>query len=176
MSEYEISNETGTINYSEIRSIKLEIDSYRQQLATGVKVRSRVQDTMANETISKFLIAKQKEIAQKKIIYSIEDGNGTTLSTFSEIQSHITGFFKDLYHKGNCDIEKQEFFLSFLHNGLSDSDREILSSPLTKQEIYKIIRSMAENKTPGNDGFPVETFVKIGRLSEMIFLTSMKQS
>ena len=156
--QYEISNETGTINYSEIRSIKSELDSYRQQLATGVKVRSRVQDTMANETISKFLIAKQKEIAQKKIIYSIEDGNGTTLSTFSEIQSHITGFFKDLYHKGNCDIEKQEFFLSFLHNELSDSDRELLGSPISIPDIQKAIKDMSLNKTPGNDGLPLEIY------------------
>ena len=72
------------------------------------------------------------------------------LSTFSEIQSHITGFFKDLYHKGNCDI--------FLHNELSDSDRELLGSPISIPDIQKAIKDMSLNKTPGDDGLPLETY------------------
>ena len=88
--QYEIANVTGTSNYNEIQSIKSQIESYRQKLAIGVKVRSRIQDTMANENISKFLIAKQKEIAQNKIIHTIEDQNGTVLSNFTEIQSHVS--------------------------------------------------------------------------------------
>ena len=64
---YETANEDGTNNYIEMQSIKSEIDSHRKKLAIGVKVRSRIQDTLANETISRYLITKQKEIAQKKL-------------------------------------------------------------------------------------------------------------
>ena len=68
--QYEIANETGLTNYTEIQSLKAQIDAYRKDLALGVKVRTRIQDTLANETISRYLIAKQKDIAQRKIILS----------------------------------------------------------------------------------------------------------
>ena len=48
-----------------------------------------------------------------------------------------------------CDSDIQELFLSFLHNGLSDADRDMLSAPITKEEIFRILVSMALNKTPG---------------------------
>ena len=155
---YENANETGVNNYSELKLIKAEIDSHRQKLAAGVKVRSRIQDTLANETISKFLIAKQKEIAQKKIIHTMLDDNGTNLITFTEIQNHVTDFYKILYCRKECNEEIQEYFLSFLNNELSESDRELLNAPISKSEIYGIIKSMDENKTPGNDGFPIEFY------------------
>ena len=86
------------------------------------------------------------------------DDNGVPLTSFCDIQNHIVKFYKNLYNKKNCDMEKQEYFLSFLTNELSDSDRQLLCSPLSLSEIKNIIRSMAENKTPGFDGFPVELY------------------
>ena len=156
--QYEIANQTGVTNFEEIKSIKQDIDSYRQHIALGIKVRSRVQDSLANETISKYLIAKQKDISQKKIIHAINDNNGVNLTAFDDIQEHIVNFYKNLYSKRNSDTEKQNYFLSFLSNELSDADREFLSSPLSIPEVKKIIKDMAENKTPGNDGFPVEFY------------------
>ena len=41
--QYEIANETGLTNYTEIQSLKAQIDAYRKDLALGVKVRSRIQ-------------------------------------------------------------------------------------------------------------------------------------
>ena len=155
---YENSNETGITNYHEMQAIKKQIDAYRKKLAIGVKVRSRVQDTISNETISRYLIAKQKVIAQKRIIHTITDNNGANLTTFTNIQSYVKGFYKKLYQKRNLDLGKQDYFLSFLQNELSDTDRALLNAPLSKQEIYKIISDMAENKTPGIDGFPVEIY------------------
>ena len=156
--EYEIANHTGVTNFDEIKSITAEINLHREKIAIGIKIRSRVQDCLANETISKYLIAKQKEIAQKKIIHTMEDNNGTVLTKFSEIQTHVTTFYSKLYQKEKCDSGKQDFFLSFLQNELSDFDRELLNSPMSKSELLKIIRSMAHNKSPGVDGLPIEFY------------------
>ena len=84
--------------------------------------------------------------------------NGDILTTFSEIQNHVIGFYKNLYDTTDCELDKQEYFLSFLQNELSDDDREMLSAPLTKPEIFKLIKDMELNKTPGIDGFPVEIY------------------
>ena len=92
-------------------------------MAVGVKIRSRIQDCVANERISKYIIAKQKEIARKKIINSMTDNNGNLMLNFADIKEHVYGFYGNLYSKVSCDNEKQDYFLSFfLHNGLSDQD------------------------------------------------------
>ena len=83
--QYEIANNTGINNFDEIKLIKAEIDLHREKIAVGVKIRSRVQDCLANETMSRYLIAKQKEIAQRKIIHSMNDEDGNNLTNFSDI-------------------------------------------------------------------------------------------
>ena len=67
-------------------------------------------------------------------------------------------FYKNLYAKGSYENEKQEYFLSFLTNELSDVDRAMLSSPLSCVEIYGKAGNMATDRTPGGDGLPVEFY------------------
>ena len=86
--------------------------------------------------------------------------DGSILTSTKSIQEHGVKFYKDLYSNAACDSDNQEFFLSFLQNELSDADRIILSAPLTKNEIYRIIESMALNKTPGVDGLPAEFYIE----------------
>ena len=57
----------------------------RQSQVEAIKVRSRIQDDIAGEKISKFLIAKQKDITQRRIITAIKDNNQTVLTNFSDI-------------------------------------------------------------------------------------------
>ena len=52
----------------------------------------------------------------------------------------------------------QNNFLSFINNELTDEDRAIISAPLSKDELQKAINMIAENKTPGNDGLPIEFY------------------
>ena len=93
--QYEIVYKTGITNYNEIQSIKMEIESHRQEKVVGVEIRSRVQDSLSNEKISKYLIAKHKEISQNKIVHTMTDNNGLELTTFAEIQTHATDFYKN---------------------------------------------------------------------------------
>ena len=47
------------------------------------------------------------------------------LKTFKEIQQYSSNFYKELYSKVQCNVEKQDHFLSFITNGLSVEDRAI---------------------------------------------------
>ena len=86
------------------------------------------------------------------------DDTGIHFTKVDDIKAHDVNFHETLYREETCDEEKQEYFLGFLQNELSDSDRETLSAPISKPEIVDIIKSMAHNKTPGNDGLPLETY------------------
>ena len=159
-SQYEIANTSGTINKVLIDSIKARIDSIRDDMAKGVKVRTRLQDTLCGENISNYLIAKQKEIASNKTITCLTTENDIILNNHQDIHRHASDFYKKLYSKANCNIEKQNHFLSFVNNELNDEDREMLSAPLTKEEIYLIIKDISTNKTPGIDGIPIEFYIE----------------
>ena len=151
---YNSANNDNLIDYERIRDIKNKIDSYREKEVEGIKIRSRIQDFICGENISRYLIAKQKEIAQKKLITKLKNNDGSVLSSFIAIRKHALKFYRNLYSKYACDNDKQLYFLSFLHDGLSDDDRNMLCAAITKDEIYKVLKSMALNKTPGLDGLP----------------------
>jgi hypothetical protein len=43
---------------------------------------------------------------------------------------------------------------------LSETEKTILTSPFTKEEVLEAIPSMDHNKAPGPDGFPAEFYLK----------------
>ena len=117
---YDNANNDNIIDFDMMNSLKNKIDSYKEKEVEGIRIRCRIQDNVHCERISKYLIAKQKEIAQKKIITKMIDDKGTLLTSNVAIQKHAIKFYHNLYSKTTCDIEKQLFFLSFLQNELSD--------------------------------------------------------
>ena len=133
---YEKANNENVLDYEKIKQIKNKIDSYREKAVEGIRIRSRVQDVIYGEQISRYLIAKQKDIAQKKIITKIVDDNGSVLTSNSAIKKYALKFYQNLYSNCACDNEKQTHFLSFLQNELSDEDRCRLCAPMSKIELY----------------------------------------
>ena len=143
--QYEISNSVGVINKDTIDTLKNRIDNIRDDMAKGVKIRTRLQDAICGENISNYLIAKQKEIASRKIITHITTDNNVELKTYKDIQQYATSFYKTLYSKSNCNIDKQNQFLSYITNGLTDAGRAMLSVPLSKEEIRYVMQAICFN-------------------------------
>ena len=127
-------------------------------MAKGVKVRTRLQDAICGENISNYLIAKQKDISSKKIITKMTTEDEIELQQHHEILDYASNFFDNLYSETDCLIEKQSHFLSYISEELTDDDRAFLSSPLTKEEILWVIQLITINKTPGQDGIPIEFY------------------
>ena len=158
--QYEQANVSGIINKDTIDSLKNKIDKIRYDMAKGVKIRTRLQDAICGENISNYLIAKQKEIAGKKIITSMTTKDNEELNEYRKIQQYSTQFFRFLYSKSICDLDKQTYFLSYIDNELTDADHAMLSAPLSKEELYFVMLAIAVNKTPGIDGLPVEFYLE----------------
>ena len=143
-------------NYLFLKKVKISGSSPELEK----EIRSRIQDAIHGEKISKYLIAKQKDISQKKIITKMSDDKGSILTSHAPIMKYVAKFYKNLYTKYKGDIGKQTFFLSFLQNELSEEDRNILCTPLSIEEIYNTLILMTLNKTPGIDGLPVEFYIE----------------
>ena len=83
--QYEVANTTGVVNNYIIDTLKSRIDDIRDNMAKGVKIRSRVQDAIYSENISTYLIAEQKDVACRKIITSITTEYNIQLNNFKDI-------------------------------------------------------------------------------------------
>lgn len=157
---YDNANVNNIIDYDMIHDIKNKIDLYREKEVEGIKVRSRLKDNIHGEGISRHLIAKQKELSQRKIITQMKKDDGTLLTSTPEIKKYAFDFYKNLYSKFDGNNDKQMFFLSFLQNELSDNDREKLCAPISSDELFRTLKPMDPNKTPGWDGLPIEFYQK----------------
>ena len=87
---YDDANNENIIDYVNIKELTNKIDSYREKAVEGIRIRSRVQDAISGEKISKHLIAKQKDISQKKIITKMADDNGIILTSHASIQKYVS--------------------------------------------------------------------------------------
>ena len=68
-------------------------------------------------------------------------------------------FYKTLYR--NCDEEVGDVWPDKLMQNrpqLTEEQREEMEGPLTYNELSATVKSMANNKSPGTDGFTVEFF------------------
>lgn len=56
------------------------------------------------------------------------------------------------------------FFERLKITPLSNEDREMLDAPLTLKELQRAVGDMANQKSPGPDGLPIEIFKKYGEV------------
>ena len=73
----------------------------------------------------------------------------------------IGNYYQDLYSEKEIDQLK---FDSFTNNDtipkLSEENKMSCEGKITLPEMEKVIKTFKLNKTPGNDGLPVEFYVK----------------
>ena len=89
---YDRANSDSFIDHERIRDFKNKIDLYREKEVEGIRIRSRIQDMICGERISRYLISKQKEIAQRKHIIQLRNNEGTIYSNFKAIKNHVLNF------------------------------------------------------------------------------------
>ena len=79
------------------------------------------------------------------------------------ILKEIQSFYSNLYSNFGRDVQTDGFNEGLFDDleipKLSEDEKKILDNPLSKQEIFDVIKSMKMNKTPGFDGLPIEFYI-----------------
>ena len=174
---YEKVNRTGQINYNEITEIKGRINSIKNDMLEGVKIRSRIEEQIEGEKISAYLIGKQATIKSKKGINEIKTeenivdniNSGTILNNKDSIEWYIYKYYEKLYKKEESDNEFQSWFLEFVEKKLTQIDIQNLEKEVSEKEIFKAIKSLNSNKSPGIDGLPNEFYLKFWEIIKKEF-------
>ena len=156
-------------NYNEIKLLKGRINTYKNKILEGVKIRSRITEQIEGEQMSAYLIQKQSSIKSKKLISSLKAENnvmntmenGDTINDPELINSYVGKFYENLYKKEAGNSEKQDTFLANIPKKISDLDNHTLINILSEEELYETISKMSLNKSPGIDGIPVEFYIEL---------------
>ena len=93
-------------------------------------------------------------------ITMLKTKEGVTVYTQEAINDTFYQYYQDLYKAPReLAAEVYDIYLDRVRlTQLPAKHREELGGPITLPEIKSVIQSMANNKTPGNDGLPVEFY------------------
>lgn len=94
------------------------------------------------------------------MINQIEDENGCITQNPKEINETLKKFYINLYKSESP--EDLSTIDTFLNNTelpkLNQDDQRYLDSPFTLKEIENALATLQSNKSPGEDGFPLEFY------------------
>ena len=108
--------------------------------------------------IDKLLVRLIKKQREKNQINKIINGNGEITTSNTKIQRIIRDYYQQLYANKMDNLEEMDKFLEkYNFPKLNQEEIEDLNRPITSTEIKTVIRSLPANKSPGPDGFKLNS-------------------
>ena len=142
----------------------------------GVIVRSRIQWYEEGETNSKYFFNLEKRTSNMKSINILQITGDIITDNPERILQEMKNFYQALYSSVNTNDVDRYFESIAEPQIIKDSDYTSMGRDITETELLNIIKSLPNNKTPGEDGLPAE-FYKIFWVDiKSILLNSYKYS
>ena len=137
---------------------KMELDQIINSKAEGAYIRSRSQNYEEGERNSKYFFNIEKRNSFKKSINKLKTSATTTTEDQKEILDEMKSFYKDLYSKQ--DLEDGSNFLNNLDlpSKMPQNTKNLLMTDIELDEVEKSMKMMQLNKSPGEDGLPIEFY------------------
>lgn len=142
----------------ELKRNKLELEKILLEKAKHTILKTKAKWFNEGEQSTKYFLNMQKQRCNERTINKIYLDDGSLTTERNKIAAEFKKFYEVLY-TSNPDV----CFTHSNHNVermLSEMEKKKLEEPLTQEELTHSLNSMANNKTPGNDGLPPE-FYKI---------------
>ena len=157
----------GILDMEEVKRLKNKINNIKDTEMEGVTIRARIQEQLEGETASSSLIGKQYSNKSKPLIKELKTelsvgkfNENLILTKQDEISEYVKSYFEKHYDRIITDNAAQNWFLSFINKTITVEENEQLLKNITEEEIFLILKSFAQNKSPGIDGIPIEFYLK----------------
>ena len=156
---------------------KNKLEQIYEEKANGVKIRSKCEWYEFGEKSSKFFLNLEKKHAllnQVRTLHCCEK----EVTDKHKINQELERFYKNLF------TEKSEFRKEDINVYLNQIDIPILSEersqtcegPITESELLNALKSMPNNKSPGNDGLTKEFYETFWEEIKTPLCNSIKKS
>ena len=142
----------------QLNAHKLELDQIINSKAEGAYIRSRAQNYEEGERHSKYFFNIEKRNSHKKSINKLKTSANIITEDQTEILDEMKSFYKSLYSKQ--DLEDGSSFLNNLDlpSRMPQDTKNELMTDIDIDEVEKSMKLMQLNKSPGEDGLPIEFY------------------
>jgi hypothetical protein len=102
----------------------------------------------------------EKQRAMNKNIKKLIINNNEMINQ-KDILGELTQFYENLYKQDNTILDNEnDFFSQQSIPKLSDTEQQSCEGPITIQECELLLSKFKKNKSPGNDGIPIEFYIE----------------
>ena len=144
----------------QITSLKDKLEEIYLEEAEGIKVRSRVQWAEEGERNTAYFYNLEKENYKKKNIKRLVINN-VEITDQNLILKHAANFYEDLYTmKSNCIDDKEGFLTNSNLPKLTEEEKLKCEGSIGIKECEEILKTFAKDRSPGNDGLPIEFYTE----------------
>ena len=102
-------------------------------------------------------------------ITSLKNKHGKVKSEDEEVVKIEKEYYIELYKKAPTNQDEQETFLDKNEKEISNDWHPKLTKTFHEKEIFQAIKSMEENKSPGQDGIPMELYITFWQILKIDF-------
>ena len=154
-------------NYNEVKE---ELDNINEYKANGHILRSKANWIENGEKCTKYFMQLESRNYKTKYIKAIQVEKHS-ITNPTEILKEQAKFYEKLYSEPKKDKCENECNLFDIQSPkLSQDDKTLCDKDITLEECAESVRNLANNKSPGSDGFTTN-FYKFfwGRIKDLVF-------
>ena len=160
-----------------MKQIKEILESYYEEKTRSVIIRARARWYEHDERSIKYFLNLEKRNHVKKHLRRLLINGSITSDPFG-ILNEQKRFYHSLY-KSNVTDEDRENGNEFLNNlnipRLSEEQKQSCEGEIFVEEITAILNSFESNKSPGNDGIPIEFYKSCWELINDPFMECVRE-
>ena len=125
----------------------------------GSILRSKAKFVEDGEKNSQYFLNLEKRIYNERYMKSLINSQGLLITEPSEILNEQAKFYEGLYTSSRMDRSQGDTFFEICHiPQLNNEQKQFLENPLTLGEISRALKDMANDKSPGLDGFTINFY------------------
>ena len=134
-----------------------KLEDLRQKKMEGVMIRSRARWVRDGEKITKYFCGLEKRNYVSKQMSKLVRRNGSVIDKTEDIVQETKLFYKELYDEKDCVNCRINEMINNIPT-LSEAEAMGIEGEIELEEATTALKHMANNKSPGTDGFPAEFF------------------
>ena len=155
-----------------------QLEMFYDEKTKGIIIRARARWHEHGEKSTKYFLNLEKRNHVKKHIRKLWVSGAIKTGT-SCILKELERFYSDLYKSKNHDPDIAEKISSFLNNldipKLSEEQKISCQGKITPDECFRLLVTFQNNKTPGDDGIPIEFYKKFWPLVNDCFIRCVNE-
>ncbi len=149
-------------NLSESMSLleekKAELEELRVNKLRAAMLRAKVKEYELGEKPTRYFLSLEKRNGAAKTMTQLKVDN-KIVTDHKKILEAQRDYYKNLYSARPVDEETSKAFLCDRYvKKLNDAQQEMCEGLITLAEVKKTLAGMANNKSPGSDGFTAEFY------------------